>query len=122
MLNDVVRIISGLNLLSNRKIPVVSEFITGLMVTMKKHSFETIGKISGRHPSRFSSLLNDPMSLDLSKQMLVRVIRRRLSKIKIKRGKTFLMMDATFTKRFSRHVENCKSYFRSFFILTRGVL
>ncbi len=110
MLNEVIRIVSSFNILSSQKTPLVCHYLIGVMVACNKHSLESIAKMADCHPSRFSVLLNNPESLEEINQIFNRAVRRVLAKIKAKKGKTFIIIDATFTKRSSKHVENSKIY------------
>ena len=111
MFNDVQRIISSFQVLSNRKTPLVTSYILGLMVIAKKHTLEAMGKMAECHPSRFSVFLNDPKSLDEANQLFNRALRRRIAKLKVKKGKSFIIIDATFTRRCSKYSENTHTYY-----------
>lgn len=110
MFNEVLKIVSGFGVMSNRKITVVCQYLTGLAVKMKKHNFEAIGKMAETHPSRFSYLLNDPETVDIARSLFNRALRKRLARVKIRKGKSFILIDATFTSRSSKHVENSQYY------------
>ena len=110
MFNEVKRIVSNLNIVTKKKLNLVSNYIFSLTVKGTKHSFETMGRISDCDPSRFSHLLNHPDAISTSSKLLNRLLRRKLSRTKVKKGQTFLIFDATFTKRTNLRVENCSTY------------
>ncbi len=110
MFNEVKRIVSGFDIVTDKKLTLVCNYISGLMVTTTKHSLEAIGKMAECHPSRFSHLLNQEEAISVASLIFNRSLRRKLSKFQARRGETFILIDATFTKRTSRHVENCSSY------------
>ena len=110
MFNEIRKITSSLEVLSSRQTPIVAHYLLGLMVTMKKHSFEAMAKMAECDPSRFSVLLNAPSSLEKVTQVFNRLLRRRIARMRFKKGKSFILIDATFTKRCSKNVENTHFY------------
>ena len=86
---EVKRIVSNLNIVTTKKLNLVSNYIFSLTVKGTRHSFETMGRISDCDPSRFSHLLNHPDAVSTSSKLLNRLLRRKLSKVKIKKERDF---------------------------------
>ena len=110
MLNEIQSIVSSLNVLSSGQVSLISAYLMGLMVTMKKHSFEAIGQMTNYDPSGFSAVLNKPETLLKMEKLFNRALRRRLAKLKFKKGKSFIIIDATLTKRTGKCLENVHTY------------
>lgn len=110
MLNDIKRTLSSFNCVSSRKLPLLSGYLLGLMVIMKKHNFEAMSRVAQCHPSRLSVFLNSSDAVEISQMVFNRATRRKLSRLKAQKGKTFIAIDATFSRRSSKRVENSKVY------------
>ena len=110
MLNEIQNIISSLNVLSSGQTPLASAYLMGLMVKMKKHSLEAIGQMTNYDPSGFSALLNTPETFSKTECLFNRALRRRLARLKVNRGRSFIIIDATLTKRSGKGLENVHTY------------
>lgn len=110
MLNEVAEMLSALNVIPKRLFGVVHRYIFFLGLVMKRHDFRVASNLMGLHESRFSSLLNDPHTPELSRDLLNRVVRRRLKRIKRINGRLVFIIDATILGRRGKKVENVRRY------------
>lgn len=110
MLNEVTKILSAFGIVPKRLLTVVGACVGSLTLVMKRHTFAMAGELSGLDQSRFCALMNHPDTPELSKKVLNRAMRRRLSRVKRIDGKLLFIIDATIIGRKSRHVENVGRY------------
>jgi uncharacterized protein (UPF0147 family) len=110
MLNDLRRILSEFKCVPKRLIHVVSSYIFFLTLQTKRHSMRAASQVGNLHESRFCSLLNDPKTPELSRQILNRASRRRLKKIKPVEGRYVILVDATIKGRRGKKVENVRKH------------
>ena len=109
MLN-VIDTLAKFNCIPKRLLPVVAGYIFFLTLITKRHSFRAASVVVGLHESRFCTLLKDPMTPQLSKQILSRAVRRRLKRIKRVGGKIVVIIDSTLKARKSKNVQNVQRY------------
>ena len=105
MLKHLQTMIADFECIPKRLHRIVSQYILFLMLRHKKHELRTASRIFEVHESNFSRLLSGQQARSMSRSCLNRAIRRRLSKIK-KEAEIFLIIDATFTGRSGKKVEN----------------
>ena len=105
MLKHLQTIIEEFECIPKRLLRIVSQYIMFLMLKHKKHELRTAARLFGVHESNFSRLLSGQRVRSISRNCLNRAIRRRLNKFKNK-VEAFLIIDATFTKRSGKKVEN----------------
>ena len=102
--------LADFDVIPKRSLPVVSAYVGSLQLVMKRHTMRAAGDLSGLDQSRFSALLNNPKTPEMSRQIFSRAMRRRLEKIKRTNGKLVFIIDATIIARKSHHVENVGQY------------
>lgn len=110
MLNEMIGILTALDLIPKRLLNVVSVYIGSLTLVMRRHTFAAAGDLSGLDQSRFCALLNNPETRGMSEKILSRSLRRRLKRIRRIDGRLVFIIDATIVGRKSRHVENIGKY------------
>ena len=110
MLNNIQSIVSSFNVLSRCQTTIFSAYLIGLMVTMKKHSLESIGQMTNYDPSGFSAVLNQKETRWKAENLFNEALRKKLAKMKFKKGKSFIAIDSTLTKRTGKKVENAHTY------------
>ncbi len=110
MLNEVAKILSALDIIPKRLFGVVHRYVFFLSLAMKRHDLRVASNLTGLHESRFSDLLNDPKTPELSRDLLNRTVRRRLKRLKRSNGKLVFIIDATILGRKGRKVENVNRY------------
>ena len=110
MLNNIQSIVSSFNVLSRCQTTIFSAYLIGLMVTMKKHSLESIGQMTNYDPSGFSAVLNQKETRWKAENLFNEALRKKLATMKFKKGESFIAIDSTLTKRTGKKVENAHTY------------
>ena len=87
MLNNIQSIVSSFNVLSRCQTALFSAY---LMVTMKKHSLESIGQMTNYDPSGFSAVLNQKETMWKAENLFNEALRKRIATMKFKKGKVLL--------------------------------
>lgn len=110
MLNEVAKTLSALDVIPKRLFGVVHRYVFFLGLVMKRHDLRVASTLTGLHESRFSSLLNDPRTPELSRDLVNRAVRRRLKRIKLIEGRLVFIIDATILGRRGKKVENVRMH------------
>lgn len=110
MLNEVAEILSALDVIPKRLFGVVHRYVFFLGLVMKRHDLRVASNLTGLHESRFSSLLNNPRTPELSRDLVNRAVRRRLKRIKRTDGRLVFIIDATILGRRGKKVENVRMH------------
>jgi IS4 transposase len=112
MQKHLSRIIDDFQLIPKSIVEVVSAYILYLMLESKGHQARLAARLSDKHESSFSRMLNRPDNLTIAKGCLNRAVRRRLSALQRKGSKTkaLVIVDATLSSRRGKHVENVGFY------------
>lgn len=106
MQKHLLSIIAEFDCIPKRLERIVCYYLMFLMLKHKKHELRTASKIFSTHESNFSRLLNHTEARAISRSILNRSIKRRLSKISNEEKEIFIIIDSTFMARKGKKVEN----------------
>ncbi|SMF15891.1 hypothetical protein SAMN06296036_1062 [Pseudobacteriovorax antillogorgiicola] len=109
MLKHLLGIINDFNCVPKRLQGIISQYIMFLMLKSTRHDLRKASRIFGTHESNYSRMLSGARTRQIARLCLNRAIRRRISKIKIE-DDIFLAIDATFTSRSGRKIQNRRKF------------
>jgi hypothetical protein len=110
MPNEIVSILASFDCIPKRLFDVVCGYVYSLTLQMKRHTFRAAADIAKLDESRFSAFLNSLVAPEISRHILNRAARRRLSKAKRIEGRYVFIIDSTIIGRRGREVENAQKY------------
>lgn len=109
MLKHLRSIITEFDCVPKRLEGIVCQYIMFLMLKSTKHDLRTASRVFGTDESNYSRMLSAPKTRQVARSCLNRAIRRRLAKIK-KTDEIFLPIDATFTSRSGKKIQNKRKF------------
>ena len=110
MPNEIVSILASFDCIPKRLFDVVCGYVYSLTLQMKRHTFRAAADIAKLDESRFCAFLNSLNAVEISRQVLNRAARRRLTKAKPIDGRYVFIIDSTIIGRRGRQVENAQKY------------
>lgn len=99
MLMHLVSIISQFDCIPKRLERIVCYYMIFLMLKHKKHELRTAARLFSTHESNFSRLLSHEKARPMSRSLLNRAIKRRLSKVSRTENDIYLIIDSTLMSR-----------------------
>ena len=109
MLKHLQSIIKDFDCIPKRLEGIVCQYIMFLMLKSTKHDLRTASRVFGTHESNYSRLLSEPKTRQVARSCLNRAIRRRLTRVKTT-DEIFLVIDATFTNRSGKKIQNKRKF------------
>jgi hypothetical protein len=102
----LVSIISQFDCIPKRLERIVCYYMIFLMLKHKKHELRTAARLFSTHESNFSRLLSHEKARPMSRSLLNRAIKRRLSKVSRTENDIYLIIDSTLMSRSGKRVKN----------------
>ena len=109
MQKHLISIIKDFNCVPKRLQGIISQYIMFLMLKSTRHDLRTASRIFGTHESNYSRMLSGAKTRQIARLCLNRAIRRRIAKIN-PRDEIYLAIDATFTSRSGKKIENKRKF------------
>lgn len=109
MLKHLQDIIREFDCVPKRLEGIICQYIMFLMLKSTKHDLRTASRVFGTHESNYSRMLSSPKTRQVARSCLNRAIRRRIEKIKSS-DEIFLAIDATFTCRTGKRIQNKRKF------------
>lgn len=109
MLKHLQDIIQDFDCVPKRLENIVCQYIMFLMLKSTKHDLRTASRVFVTHESNDSRMLSGVKTHQVAGSCLNRAIRRRIRKIKPS-DEIFLAIDATFTHRTGKKIQNKRNF------------